>query len=429
MIINPRVTLHRLILSLSEALDFVHPLVADHQQRVAYIALNLARQMMLSRPETIDLFHAAALHDIGLIRLNSRRRNLGPGDVEGVAWHAEAGYELLGGNPLFAQAANIVRHHHVTWDHGQGARHLGVGVPLASHVLALADNVERAIDKSAAVLDQVKPVTEKVRSLSGKTFHPECVEAFCEVSQPEAFWLDCVCTRMYSVLLQQMDWPSLHVDEQTIEPIAKTFARIVDARSHWTATHSVGVTATAVALAQRLRFSPREVFLMRAAGYLHDLGKLSVPTEILEKPGKLTREEENIVNAHSYHTFRILQTIGGMPQVCEWAAFHHERLDGTGYPFRHSAKDLTLGARIMAVADVFTAVTEDRPYRQGMGREQALDILESSCASGGLDGDVVGVLKQDYDAIDAIRRQDQLVYAENQTRLEEIMGVHQPAGC
>ncbi len=91
---------------------------------------------------------------------------------------------------------------------------------------------------------------------------------------------------------------------------------------------------------------------MRAADYLHDVGKLTIPSRILDKPGKLTREEMEIMRGHTYHTFHILNNGGSMPQVAEWAAFHHERLDGTGYPFHHGGKNLTLGARIMAVADI-----------------------------------------------------------------------------
>ncbi|NIA21902.1 MAG: HD domain-containing protein [Anaerolineaceae bacterium] len=242
----------------------------------------------------------------------------------------------------------------------------------------------------------------------------------------ESFWLDCVSGRIYSVLLDQVaDWPLLTINEKTIEPIAEMFAHVVDAASGWTATHTAGVAASAVALAERLNFSPRELLLMRAAGYFHDLGKLTVPSHILDKPGKLDPREWNIMKGHTYHTFRILNTIGGMPQMSEWAAFHHERLDGNGYPFHHDGKDLTLGARIMAVADVFTAISEDRPYRRGMPRAKALSILDNQARQGALDADIVSVLKANYDQIDATRREKQAVYARTQQQLARVIG--QPA--
>ena len=426
MIINPRVPLHRLILSLSQALDFVHPHVADHQQRVAYIAVNLGRRLGMQKDRLLELFRAAALHDIGMVGVENRVLALHIGALEQVAWHPEAGFELLRDNPLFAVAAETIRYHHVSWSHGKGAECGGRPVPFASHVLVLADAVERAIDRDVPVLDQAEFITKQVSSLSDKQFHPDCVAVFCETARPASFWLDCVSERIYSIMLEQMDWPSLTIDEHTVEPIAKVFAHVTDATSRWTSTHSAGVAATGVALAERLNFSPRELLLMRSAGYLHDLGKLTVPGRILDKPAKLTPPEWNVIKAHTYHTFRFLNTIGGMPQISEWAAFHHERLDGNGYPFRHEAKDLTLGSRIMAVADTLTAIAEDRPYREGMDHKQALTVLDEFAHNGALDGDIVSVTKRDYDAIDGIRRQEQLAYAEHHKPLADMVRSAQP---
>lgn len=294
-------------------------------------------------------------------------------------------------------------------------------MPVASQILVLADAVELAIDRDAPILQQAGSILERIASLSGEQFHPDCVEAFREVARPEAFWLNAASGRIYAVLLRQVDWPALTIDEVALGPIAEVFARIVDAASPWTAVHSAGVTATAVALAERLRLSPRELHLMRAAGYLHDLGKLSVPTRILDKPGKLTAEEFNVVKAHTYFTFRILDTIGGMPQIAEWAAFHHERLDGNGYPFRHTNEDLTLGSRIMAVADVFAALTEDRPYRNGFPSHKALAILKDLAGQGALDADVVKALEDDHEDVDAARRTEQAEYAVKQGHLRDAM--------
>ncbi len=427
MIINPTVPLHRLVLSLSEALDHIHPEVVDHQQRVTYIATRLGRRMGLDGPALLDLFHGAALHDIGLIGRENRVRTLSLGDLEASSWHAEAGYRLLKDNPLFARPAEILRYHHVAWAKGRGAVHAGCSVPLESHILATADTIEIAIDRNAPILSQADLLVEKTVALAGRRLHPDCVAAFRDLAREEAFWLDIASERIYSILLRQTNWPALTIDEVTLGPIAEVFARIVDAATPWTAVHSAGVSATAVALAERLNFSPRELHLMRAAGYLHDLGKLSTPTEILNKPGKLTREEYLTVKEHTYHTFRVLDTIGGMPQICEWAAFHHERLDGNGYPFHHSGDDLTLGSRIMAVADVFTSVTEDRPYRAGMTSEQALAILHKMVADGALDGDVVSTLDNACEAIQETRRQEQARYGAEQQRLQQLVQQETPA--
>jgi putative nucleotidyltransferase with HDIG domain len=422
VIINPQVPLHRLILSLSEALDHVHPEVVDHQQRVAYIAINVARRMGFSGVELLDLFQAAALHDIGLIGAENRYRALHLGQLEEVRWHSELGYALLKRNPMFAGAAELIRYHHASDAHDRATESASEPIPLGAHILDLADKVERMIDRSVPVLDQVESIRQKIVSQSGTSLQRDCVDAFCHVARAEAFWMDVVSRRIYSILLSQMDWPTLIIDEVSLGPIAELFGQVVDACSPWTALHSAGVAASAVALAERLNFSPRELHLMRAAGYLHDLGKLSIPARLLDKPGKLTPQEMAVIRGHTYHTFRILNTIGGMPQISEWAAFHHERLDGNGYPFHHAGDDLTLGSRIVAVADMFTAVAEDRPYRKGMSLEEALGLLKKQAASGGLDGDVVDTLETDREAMDASRRQEQAAYAEKQSHVLDLMG-------
>jgi len=217
---------------------------------------------------------------------------------------------------------------------------------------------------------------------------------------------------------EQIDWPSLTIDEKTLGPIARVFGFLADATSQWTATHSAGVAAAAaVALDEQHNFSLREQFLMGPAGYFHDIGKLTIPTKILDKPGRLTPQGRSVLNSHTYHTFRILDTIGGMPQISEWAAFHHERLDGTGYPFHHTAKDLALGSRIMAVADVFVALTEDRPYHKAMSQDKVMGILKKLAGDSGLDGDVVRVLEKDYDTIYEICLQELLAYGKDRKRL------------
>jgi HD-GYP domain-containing protein (c-di-GMP phosphodiesterase class II) len=142
---------------------------------------------------------------------------------------------------------------------------------------------------------------------------------------------------------------------------------------------------------------------MLIAGYLHDLGKIAVPSEILEKPSKLDIEEFNVMRSHTYYTYRVLNKIKALQTITEWAAFHHERLDGTGYPFRLKGNELSLGARIMAVADVFTASSEDRPYRSGMEKEKVINILKSMAKNNALCPNVTDVILRNFDAINSSR--------------------------
>jgi HD-GYP domain-containing protein (c-di-GMP phosphodiesterase class II) len=143
--------------------------------------------------------------------------------------------------------------------------------------------------------------------------------------------------------------------------------------------------------------------MMRIAGFLHDLGKLAVPTEILEKPGKLTPEEFTVIRSHTYYTYRILDTLDDFDTINTWGAFHHERLNGKGYPFHHTGDVLSLGSRIMCVADVFTAITENRPYRAGMSLSDALTVLRTMAGSNSLDPEIVSLLTNNTSDINTAR--------------------------
>ena len=131
---------------------------------------------------------------------------------------------------------------------------------------------------------------------------------------------------------------------------------------------------------------------MRRAALLHDIGKLSVPNSILEKPGSLTDEEWKIMKMHPVYTRLILQTISGFEHLAFVASAHHERLDGTGYPDGLAADELPLTARIICVADTYQAITEDRPYRDGLPRQAALNIMQKLVPHA-LDMDCLDVLR------------------------------------
>ena len=194
--------------------------------------------------------------------------------------------------------------------------------------------------------------------------------------------------------------------------ISELFRNIIDFRSRFTATHSSGVAACASALSRLFGLTEMEIELMEITGNLHDLGKLVIPNSILNKPGKLTKEEFALMKQHTYFTYIVLMTVGGIRNIAEWAAFHHEKLDGTGYPFHVDGKELDVKSRILAVADMFTALAEDRPYRLGMGKDEILSILRDGRDKNALDSNVVNVLEKNYDEIATLTAQRQAAAKE-----------------
>ena len=157
--------------------------------------------------------------------------------------------------------------------------------------------------------------------------------------------------------------------------MAEAFAQVIDAKSPYTARHSERVAEIAVATATTLGFPDESLRDLRRAGLLHDIGKLAISNLILDKPGKLTEEEFAAVKRHPLVTEQILRRVTRFADIADIAAAHHEKLDGSGYHRGVRGDELGLPARVLAVADIFEAMTADRPYRQPMEMEQALELM------------------------------------------------------
>ena len=230
-----------------------------------------------------------------------------------------------------------------------------------------------------------------------------------QISKREDFWLDLTSPRLYSHLLHYGPIHHQSLSPEDLESVAMLFLKVIDFRSPFTATHTAGVTECASLLAEAFGFTTKEAHEMKIAGMLHDLGKLSIPNQILEKPKGLTREEYAVIRRHTYLTYMVLSSVSGLERIAEWAALHHERLDGSGYPFHIKEDRISTGARIVTVADVFTAMFEDRPYRKGMEWKEIKRIFQSQVDNGFLAAKVVDILFDNYDTIKTKVRHKQAV--------------------
>lgn len=402
-----------MISALSNALDIINPALNNHHKRTCYIASCLASELALSTKEISTVFLASILHDIGAIVLADRFKLLDFEDKSPHA-HAELGAILLESFPPFAFFAPLVRFHHVPWNNGQ--EEAGKAVPKLSHLIHLADRVAVQVNQGSPVSHQVKSIVEKISSASGEKFIPEYVNAFLNLSKKEAFWLDIVSPNLDHVIKEKSQLPAIPLDLHGMEELARFFSTIIDTRSHFTANHSSGVSASATRLAELLNMTPTECHEMKIAGYLHDLGKLAVPETIIEKPGNLDEKERDVIKSHTYHTYSILKEVAGLEKIAIWASLHHETLTGEGYPFHRSAEELPLGSRIMTVADIFTALTEDRPYRKGMGKDQVGEIFLKMVSEGKIDHKVTDVLLGNYEEMNEVRSQAQKKHSANLKR-------------
>ena len=405
-----RISLYELLICLTNAEDLISPEVANHHQKVAYLAFKIGEQLKLPMEEKKELMLAGLLHDIGALSVDERLELI-ENEGQNSQDHAFRGARLIEKFDHLKSAAEIIRYHHVFWKDGEGSTFLGKPVPYLSQVLHLADRIAVLVKDDKDVIGQIKTIEDKIRRQKGTIFIPEQVDAFLEISGQEYIWLDVVYKPLLYVLPNIVMLDVLELDIDDVIQLTKVFSQIIDFRSPFTANHSAGVAATAAALAKLAGFSELECKMMQVAGNLHDLGKLSVKRSVLEKVGQLNSDEYNEIRAHTFYTFRLLQAIKGFSTINQWASFHHERLDGNGYPFHLTGDNLPLGSRIVAVADIFTATTEDRPYRRGMPKERVTSLLQSMVQDGSICPYVVSLLIDNYEMLDDARRSAQEIAA------------------
>jgi HD-GYP domain-containing protein (c-di-GMP phosphodiesterase class II) len=399
------ISLLNLLLSLSEAMDLAGPEIVQHQQRTAFIAWELGRAAKLPEARLEQLFYAALLHDIGALSVEEKYSILHEVSEGAFGDHSVRGAALLRKLPFLGHAADLVGDHHTNWKDREYA--LSDDLNLERQILQFADTLERSILRGTYILYQQKDLTERMNKMSGTVLHRDVVGLFNALSVREEFWLDLTSRRLYPLLLNSGPSRRIEVGIDDLFQISGIFANIIDFRSRFTSTHSSGVSASATMIAKMFGLTESEVVYMEVAGYLHDLGKLAIPNSILEKNGKLTMDEYALVRSHTYYTYSVLNTIGGLQQIAEWGAYHHERLDGSGYPFHCKATELSIGARIMMVADIFTATAEDRPYRKGMTREEVTRILKDFASRSLLEKRIVDLVVDNYQEVYSFMHQKQ----------------------
>ena len=382
----------------ANAMNLVSSEVQDHHEKVSYLAYRLAEAMGMDEDHRMLAFAGGLLHDIGGVL---KQGNISLSDIEMSARDvAVTGASILKTFPLTSPFATVVMESQTPWQRLKKLR-AGLKAPFQiGQIVHLADAVSLLLSSDTPVLNQIEQIQKMIHCGGESEFGPEVLAAFDQLCSREAVWLD-VMYRPESFLDLITDNRWITLDEAV--KLTEFMSKIVDFRSPFTAMHSAGVATTAVALAELAGMSEDECKLMRIAGYLHDIGKLKIPNEILEKPGKLTNEEFNIMKEHAYYTWILLKDVSGLEQITAWAALHHEKLNGNGYPFHLTEGELSLGSRIMTVADIFSALTEERPYRKSMAKEKVADILREDAQNGLLSGKIVDMLVDHYDVINERR--------------------------
>ena len=399
-----KLSLKELAVPIIKAIDSCNYLLKSHHRRTAVIAYHIGKKMGLEQDQLFRLVISAAIHDVGALSVQERD-SLIKEDVLTPRPHCEMGSRMLSSFGPFEGVARVIKYHHIHYDDFLG---MAEGeVPLESHILHLADRVDVVINPDVFILKQKASVVEKIRSNVGSIFHPKVFDAFEAACIPDIFWIE-INNLEIDMLFRRVD-SSLNfiLSLDNILEFALTISRIIDFRSHFTASHSYTVANIAYELGKIFGFSPERCLKLKISGYLHDIGKIGIDPGLIEKNGPLTDDEFDLVKLHTYYTGQILSSLSNSEwfnEIVPWAQNHHEKADGSGYPYALQSENLDLGCKIIAFSDVIAALMEDRPYRKSLSIDTAFEILRDRIAAK-ISAEMFDVIAQHKQLIDAIVHQ------------------------
>ncbi|OBS08552.1 metal-dependent phosphohydrolase [Acidihalobacter prosperus] len=421
--------LSEVIGALSHALDMTEGQAPGHCLRCCWIGMHLAEALPLDDTGRADLYYTLLLKDAGCSSNAARLWELYGGDdrlikddfkrvdsqsmlqlgrfvlthaapdaalrerfhrvlnlvrhgeelaTELVATRCERGADIalkLGFSPAVADGVRALDEH---WN-GQGRPRglAGEAIPLQARIALLAQVVD-VFHLSGGP----EVAMGEVRRRAGQWFDPTLAEALARVARQPGFWAGLTDARLSQRVADLEPAASLVlVDEDRLDGIAAAFGQVVDAKSPYTYGHSARVAHCAEAIASRVDLPPARRRWLRRGALLHDIGKLGVSNGVLDKPGALDAEEWKQMRAHARHTEEILARIGLFGELARVAGAHHERLDGKGYPYGLLAEEINLETRIITTADIFDAITAERPYRGAIPVSEALRIMRGQVGS------------------------------------------------
>ncbi len=436
----PGLKLAELISALSHALDITEGQPEGHCVRCCWIGMHLGREIGLDASQQWELYYTLLLKDLGcssnaaricelyltddlhfkhdfkyvgdslpqVVRfvlqhtglqagLSERFRSVlnifrnGPAlATELIQTRCQRGAEiarLLRFSEGVAQGIYSLDEH---WS-GQGKPHglQGDAIPVYARIALLAQVVDVFFtsDGTAAAMAEV-------RKRSGQWFDPTLVRAMEHLATQPKFWATLGGPDIQQAVLALE--PASHtvpLDEDYLDDIAAAFGQVVDSKSPYTSGHSARVGLYTDMIAEEMGIDLQRRRWLKRGALLHDVGKLGVSNTILDKAGKLTDEEWMAVREHARLTEVILSKINVFKELAQIAGAHHERLDGGGYPKKLTAADIHMETRIITTADIFDAITAERPYRGAVPIAQTLEMMAKTVGTA-LDADCFAALKR-----------------------------------
>lgn len=405
-----KISMTDLLYATSFALDSVEAEMLNastyHSKRVAYLSVLMGRRLGWTDEQLTDIACCSILHDNALTEY--AKVELGKGnDIKSdldrqmaeaedknlvtpinFGAHCTLGERNISRMPFHGRVENVILYHHENAD-GSGPFGLSsVDTPLPAQIIHLNDIVDVIYNLNTVDEAKFGKINGFLDRYSDVLFAPGMVSLFKKAITYE----DLRSIRGEHVeQMLHMAIPEVvyEYSNEEMMGLASIFARITDYKSSFTRRHSEGIAEKARDMGHYYGMGDFVSAKLYLTGALHDIGKLIVDNDVLEKPARLTDREFQYVQTHAWHTFDVLRRIRGFEDITQWAALHHEKLDGSGYPFGKQGFELSKVERLIACIDIYQALIEDRPYKVGMPHEKAISIMRDMAATGKIDGPIV----------------------------------------
>jgi HD-GYP domain-containing protein (c-di-GMP phosphodiesterase class II) len=379
----------QLVKAVAVALDHVEGELlgasTHHGKRIASLVAAMGQVFHMTSAELSALTTCALMHDSALTEFILAEREGQETALREHCVNGQKNVEML----LFAtDITGIVLYHHECAD-GTGAFGKKEGeYPLGAELIAIADMLDVTHHLQTVKLSDLETLRTQIAKGSGVCYTVRAADAMLAVLTEEMIsgLRDGRIEATTAGLIPE--WHA-EISDQAIYNFAALAARIIDYKSVFTKNHSTQIAHKAWRLSGYYNYTQEERDKLFLAAALHDLGKLATPTDILEKPGKLTKAEFDIIKRHVYVTYELLKDIQGFEDICTWASNHHEKLDGSGYPFGKTAEELDFNSRLLACIDIYQAVSEARPYHPERSHEETMVIMTEMAERGGIDAGIV----------------------------------------
>jgi putative nucleotidyltransferase with HDIG domain len=424
-------SLQEILVALSFALDLTEGAAPGHAIRCCLLAVRIALAAGLEHGFISDLYYATLLKDVGCSSNSARMCQIVGGDDRAVKAGAKLAdwtrpmrpelatvkmlwQQVLPGAGFLRKTARIakiaatqhsnnrelielrcdrgavitrklglgnrvaigIRHLDEHWDGGgYPSGHKAGEIPVISRLMGIAQHLD-----AFCMAQGPQVAMDTLSERSGRWFDPDLVAAAVSLDKSRRLWSNCLpgdaIEETRAAILQLNPERQARLSALDVDAICETFADVVDAKSPFTYRHSVGVMDAAIAIGNVLGLSADRLRLLRRAALLHDIGKLSISNTILDKPTRLSDEELAIIKIHPGLSAEILGHISAFGEIAVITGEHHEKLDGSGYPNGLCKADLSLESRLIAVADIYGALSEKRPYREALIPAQITAIMD-----------------------------------------------------